>query len=327
MAVDFSKLNSILPSTSSAIGLTPIVKLPRISADLDGEILAKLDYLNPGFSKKDRPAYQIIADARQSGLLKEGQAVVELTSGNMGTGLAIVCKSFGHHFIAVMSKGNSEERALMMRALGAEVILVDQHPDSVKGQVTRTDLELAEQKAEQITRELGAFRVDQWHREGNFRAHFTGTAPEIWSQTEGNFDAFCDFVGSGGTFGGCAAYFKKMNEDIKCFIVEPESAPVLSGQKVSNLCHPIQGGGYARDEIDHLKTIEPDGFVTVSGEQARHGARLLAQEEGIFSGYSSGANLVAAQKLLQTEIPGARVVIIICDSGLKYLSTDLWTDL
>jgi cysteine synthase A len=163
-----SRENFLIPSTIEAIGSTPLVELSRISKDLDGRLLVKLDYLNPGFSKKDRIARQIIEDAENSGELESGQTVVELTSGNTGTGLAIVCGVKGYPFVAVMSKGNSSERARMMRALGAEVVLVDQLADSISGQVSGGDLALVEERAQILVNERKAFRADQFQLAGNF---------------------------------------------------------------------------------------------------------------------------------------------------------------
>ena len=174
-----SRSNLLLPSAVEAIGQTPLVELARLTRGLPGRIVAKLEFLNPGFSKKDRIARRMIEEAEATGALKPGQTVVELTSGNTGTGLAIVCGVKGYPFVAVMSKGNSVERARMMRALGAEVVLVDQLPGSVPGQVSGGDLERVEQETRRIVRERGAFRADQfnlpgqlprpfpWHRPGN----------------------------------------------------------------------------------------------------------------------------------------------------------------
>ena len=153
----------LLPSAVEAIGNTPLVELSRITRDVDGRILAKMDYLNPGLSKKDRIARQMIEDAEAAGDLQPGQTVVELTSGNTGTGLAIVCGVNGYPFVAVMSRGNSMERARMMAALGAEVVLVDQLPDSEPGQVSGGDLALVEEAAQRITEERNAYRADQFH--------------------------------------------------------------------------------------------------------------------------------------------------------------------
>lgn len=306
------------------IGNTPLVELARVTRGLDGHILMKLEYLNPGFSKKDRVALRVIEEAEQSGDLKPGQAVIELTSGNMGTGLAIVCAVKGYPFVAVMSRGNSEERATMMRAFGAEVVLVEQAEGSKQGEVSGEDLAMVEDAARQLTIERDAFRADQFKLPGNANAHYHGTGREIWQQSNESITAFCDFAGSGGTFAGCAKFFKEKNPDIRCFVVEPEGAAALSGAVVTNPDHPIQGGGYSMDELSQLKSIEPDGFISVSSQDVIDCTRRLAQEEGIFVGYSSGANLAAALSLLNGPVPGATIAIIACDSGLKYLSTDLW---
>ena len=201
-------MSQVLKSTAEAIGNTPLVRLDRLTKlhGVTGTILAKLEYLNPGFSKKDRAALGIIEEAENLGILSPGQTVVELTSGNMGTGLAIVCNLKGYPFVAVMSKGNSEERARMMRSLGAEVVLVDQLPESSPGQVSGGDLDLVDEVAKQITNQREAFRADQFNRDGNWRAHYHTTALEIWEATEGSLDGFADFLGSGGTYKGCLLY-------------------------------------------------------------------------------------------------------------------------
>ena len=309
-----------------AIGGTPLIRLDRLvrAHELDGTILAKLDHLNPGFSKKDRAAKGLVEDAEAKGLLKPGQTVVELTSGNMGAGLAIVCAIKGYPFVAVMSKGNSPERARMMGALGAEVILVDQQPDSCPGQVSGADLELVERAAQRLTRERGAFRADQFHREGAWLAHYRGTGPEIWEQSGGAVDAFADFAGTGGTYAGVTRALKERKPDIRCYVVEPKDAAAIAGQTVTRPNHPIQGGGYAMPDLEFLRGVPVDGYLTVSGEEARDTARALARTEGVFAGFSSGANVAAAINLLEGEMRGRTVAVIICDSGLKYLSTDLW---
>jgi len=314
----------LLRSVAEAIGNTPLVELTRLAEGLDGCILAKLEYLNPGFSKKDRIALQMIEDAEAQGLLKSGDTVVELTSGNTGTGLAIVCGVKGYKFVAVMSRGNSIERARMMQALGAEVVLVDQLPESVPGQVSGGDLELVEQETQRIVHEYGAFRADQFELEGNFRAHYLHTGPEILQQTKGEIDAFCDFAGTGGTFAGCATAFKEHNTQIQCYLVEPQGAAVLAGQVITYPNHRIQGGGYS---MANLKMLWPgliDGYLQVSDQDAIDMTRRLAREEGVFAGFSSGANVAAAMQLLRGPCRGATIVTMMCDSGLKYLSTDLW---
>jgi cysteine synthase A len=319
-----SRSNTWLDSVLGAIGNTPLVELSRIARGLDGRILAKLEYLNPGFSKKDRIALQMIEEAEVEGKLKPGQTVVELTSGNTGTGLSIVCAVKGYPFVAVMSEGNSTERARMMKGLGAEVILIDQLPESKPGQVSGGDLALVEEAAQRITRERNAFRADQFHLESSSRAHYLRTAPEILSQANGKIDAFCDYVGTGSSFGGCAAAFKEYDPAIQCFIVEPAEAPILAGKPVTNPNHRIQGGGYSMEELSLINKNHIDGYLQVTDEEAIEVARRLAKEEGIFVGFSSGANVAAALQLLRTTFRGKTIVVLLPDSGLKYLSTDLW---
>jgi cysteine synthase A len=314
-----------MSSVLGAIGNTPLVELSRLTRSLSGRILLKLDYLNPGFSKKDRAALMIIEEAERSAALLPGQTVVELTSGNMGTGLAIVCAVKGYPFVAVMSRGNSPERAQMMRALGAEVVLVDQALGSPPHQVSGQDLELVEARTEQVTRERNAYRADQFHRSGSWRAHSETTGPEIVRQAD-RIDAFCDFVGSGGTFRGCAEVFRASNPAVRCYVVEPAGAAVLAGCAVKRQNHRIQGGGYSISELPILHDFPIDGYLQVSDDDAIGCARLLAAQEGIFAGFSSGANVAAALQLLRGEARGKTVVTIAPDSGLKYLSTDLWCD-
>jgi len=307
-----------------AIGNTPVVELSRLTQGLPGRLVVKLDYLQPGFSKKDRVALRMIEDAEASGELRPGQPVVELTSGNAGTGFSIVCAVKGYHFVAVMSRGNSEERARMMRALGAEVVLVDQLPDSTPGQVSGADLDLVEAEAQRIVRERGAFRPDQFRLRSNYRAHRDTTGPELATQTGGTIDAFCDMAGSGGTVGGTSAALKQSIPGVKCFVVEPVGAAVLAGKPIVNADHRIQGAGYSRAELANIPSEVVDGFLTIDDEAATEMTRRLAREEGIFAGFSSGANVSAALELLRGEFQGGTVATIINDSGLKYLSTDLW---
>jgi cysteine synthase A len=311
---------NISSSAIDVIGGTPLVDLSRLAHGLGGRLLGKLEYLNPGGSKKDRVARQIIEDAEMDGTLQRGQPVVELTSGNTGTGLAIVCAVKGYPFIAVMSKGNSRERMRMMTALGAEVVLVDQMEGSVEGQVSGGDLELVNAETNRIVVERGAFRADQFHHRGNFRAHYLHTGREILAQTDGRIDAFCDFVGSGGTFAGCAAAFKEYDPRIQCYVVEPLGSTVLAGNQASQPNHRIQGGGYSMPTLPLIHTEHIDGYLSVTDEEAMDAARELAKLEGIFGGFSSGANVAAARQL----IAGRTVVVMINDSGLKYLSTELW---
>lgn len=319
-----SRSEHALLSAVDAIGNTPLVELSRITRGAEGRIVAKLEYLNPGSSKKDRIARQIIDDAEADGSLRPGQTVVELTSGNTGTGLAIVCAVRGYPFVAVMSRGNSVERARMMAALGAEVVLVDQLPGSRPGHVSGGDLEQVELRAQQIVVERQAFRADQFRLRGNFRAHLLHTGPEMLAQSGGAITAFCDFVGTGGSFAGCAAAFKGHNPAIACYVVEPASAAILAGRPVINAQHRIQGGGYSMANLPLLSPAHVDGFLQVTDDEAIATARRLAREEGLFAGFSSGANVAAALQLLAGPCRGGVVAVLLCDSGLKYLSTDLW---
>jgi cysteine synthase len=319
-------MSGVAASVVDVIGGTPAVELSRLTSGLEGRIVAKLEYLNPGFSKKDRIARQIVEEAIASGELQPGQTVVELTSGNTGTGLAIVCAVRGHPFVAVMSEGNSSERARMMRALGAEVVLVRQAEGSPPGQVSGTDLALVEERAQALTRERRAFRADQFVREGNRRAHEEHTGPELWSQTSGRIDAFCEFVGTGGTYAGITMALKARRPSIACYVVEPAGSAVLAGKPMTDPNHRIQGGGYSMTEIPLLEGVPVDGFLEVTDDEAISTARRLAREEGIFAGFSSGAVVAAALRLLGGTHRGGTVAVVLADSGLKYLSTDLWPD-
>jgi cysteine synthase A len=318
-----------------AIGWTPLVRLDRFAAKRalpsSCGLLAKCDYLNPGHSKKDRIARQIIEDAEREGKLRphSGQSVIELTSGNTGTGLAIVCGVRGYHFIAVMSAGNSKERAQMMRALGAEVVLVPQAPNSRPGQVTGADIELVEQATQKLALERNAFRADQFNNRGNFRAHYLHTGPELWEQAAHQIHAFVDFVGSAGTFAGVAQFLKEQNKEILCYVVEPEKAAILATNQVQDSNHRIQGGGYSMDgkSLPLLNKNFIDGYLKVSDEEVIETGRLLARTEGIFAGFSAAANLCAAEKLIKNKyerLHNKNVVFMMSDSGMKYLSTDLW---
>lgn len=334
----------LCPSVVESIGCTPLVELTRFAAasgidpDGGGRIFAKLENTNPGMSKKDRIARQIIEDALADGSLRPGQTVVELTSGNTGTGLAIVCGVLGHPFVAVMSRGNSKERVRMMRALGAEVLLVDQLPGSVPGQVSGADLEAVEVATVILMEARGAFRADQFHHAGSFRGHYLHTAPEAWEQAKQGLrgsqqfpiDAFVDFVGSGGTFAGIAAFLKERTDgNALCWVVEPHGATILADGTAPSPAHRIQGGGYVRswDDLSLMRRQHVDGFCAVRDADAMACARRLAKEEGIFGGFSAGANAHAALEMLRSkEGRGRNVLMVVCDSGLKYLSTDLWPE-
>ncbi|AUX34637.1 MULTISPECIES: pyridoxal-phosphate dependent enzyme [Sorangium] len=313
----------VAASVADTIGDTPLVALDRLCRGRNGSIFLKLEMRNPGLSKKDRIAVEMVRAARRTGALRPGQPVVELTSGNTGAGLAIACAILGHPFVAVMSAGNSIERARMMMALGAEVVLVPQHHDSVPGVVSGLDLALVEERARAIVVERGACRTDQFEMEANVEAHERGTGVEILRQTGGRLNAFVDFVGTGGTFAGVARALKRALPAVRTYVVEPATAPFLAGGEVTDQRHRIQGGGYSR-ELPLLDRALCDGYLTVSDEEAIDAARRLARSEGIFGGFSTGANVAAAEKLLAGPHRGGTIVCLACDSGLKYLSTDLY---
>jgi cysteine synthase A len=241
----------------------------------------------------------------------------------MGTGLAIVCGIKGYPFVAVMSRGNSPERARMMSALGAEVILVDQSDGAVPGEVSGDDLALVDARAKQISQSRNAFRADQFNRRGNPDAHATTTAPELWADSGESLTAFVDFAGSGGTYAGTIAGLQSLGP-VRGYVVEPTGAAVLSGQLVTDPAHPIQGGGYSMPGLVFLHDTPVEGYLRIPGDQARQPTRDLARIEGIFGGFSGGANVAAALDLLRGAERGGTIGVIICDSGLKYLSTDLW---
>ncbi|MCT4597620.1 MAG: cysteine synthase family protein [Vallitalea sp.] len=319
-------MKKLLDNIYESIGETPMLRLSRITKHygVEGNIFAKLEHLNPGYSKKDRPALQMIEEAKANNELKPGQAVIELTSGNTGTGLSIVCQAKGHPFIACMSEGNSMERAKMMRALGAEVVIVPQEKNSVKGQVSGEDLKLVEEMTEKLTKERNAFRADQFKLESSYRAHSLHTAVEMWEQSSGQIDCFVDIVGSGGTFQGCAEKLKEYNKNIHCYIAEPVNAAVYANNcLINNGRHKVQGCGYAMD-LPKINKNLIDGCIQVTDEEACQMARDLAKLEGTFVGISSGANVSAAIKLLRTKEKGKNIVLTLNDSGLKYLSTDLF---
>ena len=318
-------MSSYITSITQAIGKTPLLRLDRIKAHLgfDGEVFAKLEHLNPSFSKKDRIALGMIELAEQKGLLKPGQPVLEMTSGNTGTGVALVCSAKGYRFICVMSRGNSIERVKMIEAFGGEVVLVDQAPGAVKGKVSGEDLRLVEIEAERLTKETGAFFLNQFKNMDNAASQeVPGT--EMWEQSGGALDAFADFLGTGGTFAGYAKALKRSSGGmVRCYAVEPYGCAHYKGEIIPGAMHGIQGGGYAR-EIDILDRALLDGAVSVTDEEAVEMTRLLAEKEGVFAGFSSGANLMGALKLLVGQEKGKNIGIVINDCGLKYMSTPLW---
>jgi cysteine synthase len=224
-----------------------------------------------------------------------------------------------------MSQGHSVERRRMLEALGAEVALVPQAGGPRPGQVSREDLELVELRAQELVQELGAFRADQFNNPTAVAAHEQTTGAEIWEQTAGQLDAWVASVGTGGTFIGVSRALKLRNSAVRCYAAEPASAPFIAGGSLVSTSHKIQGTGYA--------LIPPlwdaglcDGFLAVTDDEAIQTARRLAAEEGIFGGFSTGANVAAALRLARQAEPGATIVTLAPDTGLKYLSTDLYPD-
>lgn len=309
----------------AAIGHTPLVALDRLTAGLPGRVVVKLEFYNPGGSIKDRAALAIVEAAERSGELPPGGTVVELTSGNMGTGLAVVCAIKGYRMIAVMSVGNSVERRRMLTSLGAEVELVPQAPGSVPGRVSKEDLDLVELRTVELVQEMGAFRANQFHNPQSVAAHELTTGAEIWHQTAGTVTGFVCSIGTGGTFVGVARALKSRNRAVRCYAAEPATVPYIAGgpAAVTNTSHKIQGTGYALIP----PVWEPDlvdGYLAIADEAAIETARALATREGIFGGFSGGANVAAALSLARDAAPGEVIATIIPDTGLKYLSTDLY---
>ena len=317
-------MKNFITNITEAIGGTPLLRLDRLTEalELDGEIYAKLEHMNPSFSKKDRIALGMIEMAEKKGLIKPGQPVLEVTSGNTGTSLALVCAAKGYRFICCMSRGNSIERVKMIKAFGGELVLVDQAPGAVKGKVSNDDLMLVEQEAERIVAETGAYYIDQFHNLDNSTAQ-EPAAEEMWEQSGGKLDAFADFIGTGGTFAGYARALKRRNPAIRCYAVEPEGSEFYGGNVVPGGGHSIQGGGYAK-EVENVDRGLIDGCISVNDDESVGMTRKLAELEGIFSGFSSGANVSAAVKLLRGAGKGLKIGVVINDCGLKYMSTDLF---
>ncbi|UCF89864.1 MAG: cysteine synthase family protein, partial [Desulfobacterales bacterium] len=269
-------------------------------------------------SVKDRAALQIIQDAYAAGQLVSGRPVVEMTSGNMGAGLAVVCNIMGNPFTAVMSAGNSPARAKMLESLGARVVLVPQ-VDGTPGQVTGPDIQAATAEAIRLAAETQAYYVDQFNNESSVRAHFNGTGPEVWRDLNGRLDAFVAAVGSGGTFIGSSKYLKQQEPKIVCAAVEPAGAEILAAKPVLSPKHNMQGIGYGI-RVPQWNPNLVDEFLAVSSAEAAHYRQRLADREGLYVGYSAAANVCASIKLIQTGRLGKSptVVTVLCDSGLKY---------
>ncbi|KAL0822701.1 hypothetical protein ABMA28_004720 [Loxostege sticticalis] len=309
--------NDIKASALDLIGNTPIVALDRLYTG-PGRILAKCEFMNPGASIKCRSSLHMINKAIKSGELKPGMPVVEITSGNQGCGLAVVCAVLGHPLTLAMSKGNSAQRAIHMEALGAKCIKVDQ-VEGTYGNVTLADVKAVEEVGLKVVEETGAFYVNQFNNEGNSLSHYETTGPEIWKQTGHHVDAFVATVGTAGTFSGTAKYLKEQNPDIKTFVVEPAGSEPIKGDPITKPLHLLQGSGYGC--VPNLLKLEHmDETVSITDEEAVKYKDLIGEKEGLFVGYTSGANVAAAVKLLESgRIPkDAWVVTLLNDTGLKY---------
>ena len=301
-------MEHIYSSAQQLVGNTPILHLQKTGKEyaLSARLLAKLEFLNPGGSVKDRVALAMIRDAEDRGLLQPGGTIIEPTSGNTGIGLAVVAA-------IVMPDSMSAERQLLMKAYGAQVVLTD-------GKLGMTG---AIQRAKELAKENpGSFIPDQFCNPANARAHFTTTGPEIWADTDGNVDIFVAGVGTGGTITGVGAYLKSKKPDVQIVAVEPAASPLLSGGKAGP--NGLQGIG-ANFIPEVLDRDVLDAVITVTEEEAYAAARRLGQKEGILVGISSGAALHAAITLgKKAENAGKTIVVLLPDTGDRYLSTDLF---
>ena len=310
-------MSKIYTSSDELIGKTPILELTHLEKkyDLKAKILAKLEYFNPAGSVKDRIAKAMIDDAEQSGKLKAGSVIIEPTSGNTGIGLAAVAAARGYRIIIVMPETMSVERRQLMKAYGAELVLTE-GAKGMKGAIA---------KAEELAKEIpNSFIPGQFINPANPKAHYLTTGPEIYEDTDGNVDIFVAGVGTGGTITGVGKYLKAKNPKIRVVAVEPESSAVLSTGVPG--AHKIQGigAGFVPDILD---TKIYDEIVTVSNEDAFETGRLIGQNEGILVGISSGAAVYAAIKLAkQRENEGKTIVVLLPDTGDRYLSTPLFSE-
>lgn len=295
-------------------GNTPLVRIKRIKGSQNADILCKLEFFNPTSSVKDRIAVKMINTAEQKGLIKAGGTIIEPTSGNTGLGLAMVAAARGYKLIITMPDTMSVERRLLLEHLGAEVILTP-GAEGMSGSVKEAQKLLDETP--------GAFMPQQFENEANVEAHRETTAVEIWNDTDGKVDFFVAAVGTGGTVTGTASYLKEKNPGIKVIAVEPALSPVLSGGQPGK--HGIQGiGAGFVPKIFNRSLV--DEIITISDEDAMNTARMLASSEGILCGISSGANVAAALKVAErSENKGKTFVVIICDTGERYLSTNLFS--
>jgi len=296
-------------------GNTPLVRLSSFSAkrNLNAEILAKLEYLNPAGSAKDRVAIAMISDAEKNGILKPGAAIIEPTSGNTGIGLAAAAAVKGYKVILTMPETMSVERRKLLAAYGAEIVLTD-GSRGMSGAIEKAD-EIAASTP-------GSFIPGQFENPANPKAHFDTTGPEIWRDTDGEVDIFVAGVGTGGTISGVGEYLKSQKPGAKIVAVEPASSPLIS--KGYSGAHGLQGIG-ANFIPKNLNRDILDEVIAVTDEQAYAAGRAIAQEEGILVGISAGAALHAAAKLAErAENKGKKIVVLLPDTGDRYLSTPMF---
>lgn len=305
----------VFEQASGLIGNTPLVRLNGYQKEkkLDAELLAKLEYFNPAGSVKDRVALYMLLDAQEKGLLKRDSVIIEPTSGNTGIGLAAVAAEKGIRTIIVMPDTMSIERRNILKAYGAELVLTDGKL-GMKGAIAK-----ANELAEEIPH---SFIPGQFTNDANPLAHYKTTGPEIWKDTDGDVDILVAGVGTGGTLSGAGRYLKEQNPDIQVVAVEPKDSPVLSEGRAGS--HKLQGigAGFVPRTLD----IDIyDEVIPVTTQQAYDAVRLLAREDAVLAGISSGAALYAAEVLAKRpENRGKRIVIIIPDSGEKYLSEPVY---
>ena len=311
-------MKHIIESSLDLIGNTPILNASRYAANAeitDAMLLAKLEYLNPTGSVKDRAALMMILDAEEKGILKPGATIIEPTSGNTGIGLASVATIKGYKAILTLPETMSVERRNLLKGYGAQLVLTE-GSKGMKGAI---------EKAEGLQKTIpNAVILGQFVNEANPKAHEKTTGPEIWEQTEGEVDIFISAVGTGGTLSGTAKYLKEKNDNVQVIAVEPAGSPVLSEGKAG--AHKIQGigAGFIPDTLD---TTIYDEIVTITDEDAYKEAKRFGICEGILVGISSGAALKAASIIAKRpENVGKKIVVILPDSGDRYLSTELFAD-
>ena len=307
---------NIYTSADQLIGRTPLLELTHIESalDLKAKVLAKLEYFNPAGSAKDRVALSMILDAESKGLLQQGSTIIEPTSGNTGIGLACVAAARGYRTIIVMPDSMSAERQILMRAYGAELVLT---PGAL-------GMSGAIAKAEELAKQIpGSFIPDQFGNPANSKAHYETTGPEIWADTDGAVDIFVAGVGTGGTITG-AGKFLKEKKSVQIVAVEPADSPLLSGGKAGP--HGLQGIG-ANFVPKVLNTEIYDCIVPVTTDEAFAAARMMGRTEGILVGISSGAALHAALEMARkAENAGRTIVVLLPDTGDRYLSTSLFAE-